>query len=89
MSIEYCEKCDEHIDTDFNAEHFDEEVNGCETTYQEEAIKLFEDTFGLKKSPLTELKEMVADLHKPFAGFIEIEQARQEKAQDHALAEKI
>lgn len=25
MSIEYCKKCDEYIDTDFNAEHFDEE----------------------------------------------------------------
>ncbi len=25
MSIEYCHKCDRHIDTDFNAEHFYED----------------------------------------------------------------
>lgn len=25
MSIEYCEYCDEHIDTDFDAEHFETE----------------------------------------------------------------
>jgi len=36
MSIVYCHKCDTYIDTDFNAEHFDEEVRGCETSYQEE-----------------------------------------------------
>lgn len=24
MSIEYCFKCDEYIDTDYNAEHFEE-----------------------------------------------------------------
>jgi len=35
MSIQYCEKCDSHIDTDFNSEHFDEEVNGCESTFEE------------------------------------------------------
>jgi len=35
MNIEYCDKCDSHIDTDFNAEHFDEEVNGCEATFEE------------------------------------------------------
>jgi hypothetical protein len=23
MSVVYCEHCDKHIDTDFNAEHFD------------------------------------------------------------------
>ena len=32
----YCEKCDTHIDTDFDCEHFDSEVDGCETEYQEE-----------------------------------------------------
>lgn len=31
MSIEYCEQCDGYIDTDFNAEHFDDEFGGCET----------------------------------------------------------
>ena len=36
MSIVYCHKCDIYIDTDFNVEHFDEEVEGCETSYQEE-----------------------------------------------------
>ena len=35
MSIEYCEKCDGYIDTDFNSEHFDEEVGGCEATFEE------------------------------------------------------
>ena len=24
MSVVYCQDCDKHIDTDFNAEHFDE-----------------------------------------------------------------
>ncbi len=24
MSVIYCEDCDKHIDTDFNAEHFDD-----------------------------------------------------------------
>jgi len=24
MSIQYCDNCNKHIDTDFNAEHFDE-----------------------------------------------------------------
>lgn len=23
MSVEYCYKCDQYIDTDYNAEHFD------------------------------------------------------------------
>ena len=35
MSVVYCDKCDKHIDTDFNAEHFDE-VDGnieCEEEY--------------------------------------------------------
>ena len=36
MSIQYCEKCDQYIDTDFNAEHFDEEVGGCEDTFEED-----------------------------------------------------
>ena len=39
MSIQYCDKCDTYIDTDFNCEHFDDEVNGCETTFQEADIK--------------------------------------------------
>ena len=30
----YCEKCDSYIDTDYNAEHFDDEVNGCETMFE-------------------------------------------------------
>lgn len=34
MSIQYCEKCNQYIDTDFNSEHFDDEVNGCETTFE-------------------------------------------------------
>ena len=38
MSIEYCNKCDRQVDTDFNAEHFGEEVNGCEATFEEEEI---------------------------------------------------
>ncbi len=36
MSIVYCEKCDKYVDTDFNAEHFDKEVDGCEDNYEEE-----------------------------------------------------
>ena len=32
MSVQYCHKCDTIIDIDFNAEHFDDEVDGCETT---------------------------------------------------------
>jgi len=39
MSITFCDKCDNYIDTDFNAEHFDEEVKGCETSYEQEIIK--------------------------------------------------
>ena len=35
MSVMYCEHCDKYIDTDFNAEHFDE--NGdCEEAKEEE-----------------------------------------------------
>lgn len=34
MSIQYCFDCDEHIDTDFNAEHFDGEE--CSITNHEE-----------------------------------------------------
>jgi hypothetical protein len=34
MSIQYCEKCNQYIDTDFNAEHFADEVGGCETTFE-------------------------------------------------------
>lgn len=26
MSIEYCEKCNKHIDTDYDSEHFDEHM---------------------------------------------------------------
>ncbi len=29
MSIVYCEYCDKHIDTDFNAEHFDYDTDEC------------------------------------------------------------
>jgi hypothetical protein len=29
MSVMYCEHCDQYIDTDYNAEHFDEDGN-CE-----------------------------------------------------------
>ena len=29
MSIQYCYYCDQHIDTDFNAEHFDSEEYEC------------------------------------------------------------
>lgn len=36
MSIQYCEKCGNYIDTDFNAEHFDEEFDGCEYNHIEE-----------------------------------------------------
>lgn len=35
MSVEYCEYCNEHIDTDFNVEHFYDE-NGI---YSEKCIK--------------------------------------------------
>jgi hypothetical protein len=35
MSIQYCEKCDANIDTDYDAEHFDEEYNGCRDTFEE------------------------------------------------------
>jgi len=38
MSIIYCDKCDKFVDTDFNAEHFDEEVNGCEATFEEKTF---------------------------------------------------
>lgn len=34
MSIEYCKQCEKYIDTDFNAEHFDKEVGGCEDTFE-------------------------------------------------------
>jgi hypothetical protein len=44
MSMEYCEKCDQFIDTDFNAEHFADDVNGCETTFEEKRTVSF---FGL------------------------------------------
>jgi len=30
MSLMYCHQCGNHIDTDYDAEHFDDEVNGCE-----------------------------------------------------------
>jgi hypothetical protein len=33
MSIVYCEKCQKYIDTDYNAEHFEEDVDGCEDIY--------------------------------------------------------
>jgi len=33
MSIEYCKECNSYIDTDFNAEHFDKEVEGCEIAF--------------------------------------------------------
>jgi len=39
MSLEFCDKCDTVIDTDFNAEHFDEDVQGCETTYLERQVE--------------------------------------------------
>lgn len=29
MSVIYCHDCDENIDTDFNAEHFDYETGAC------------------------------------------------------------
>lgn len=29
MSVVYCESCDKHIDTDFNAEHFKEGTEDC------------------------------------------------------------
>ena len=35
MSVEYCEKCNQTIDTDYNSEHFGEDVNGCESTFEE------------------------------------------------------
>ena len=34
MSIEHCPKCNQNIDTDFNAEHFADEVGGCEITFE-------------------------------------------------------
>lgn len=34
MSIEYCDKCGKNIDTDLNAEHFADEVSGCEDTFE-------------------------------------------------------
>jgi len=36
MSIEYCFYCDVHIDTDFNAEHFDTEDEQYECIIAEE-----------------------------------------------------
>lgn len=30
MSIEYCEKCGNRIDTDYDSEHFGEDGEGCE-----------------------------------------------------------
>lgn len=38
MSIQYCEKCEDYIDTDFNAEHFDDDVNNCEATFEENDV---------------------------------------------------
>lgn len=58
----YCEKCDQQIDTDYDAEHFDE----CGT-----------------KSLLQELKESLEDLHKPFAGYIEVERKLEVKCMCH------
>jgi hypothetical protein len=34
MSVEYCTKCDQYIDTDFNAEHFADEVANCEDMFE-------------------------------------------------------
>lgn len=48
MSIEHCDKCGKMIDTDFNAEHFDEEVEGCEDTYEEK----LDETITYPKCPV-------------------------------------
>lgn len=39
MSIQYCHPCDEYVDTDFNAEHFDEEGNCAEIEEIEQELK--------------------------------------------------
>ncbi len=36
--MEYCKNCDRHIDTDFNAEHFEDE-ECCKATYGENNTK--------------------------------------------------
>jgi len=47
MSIQHCEKCNSDIDTDFNAEPFDEEANGCEATFTEcGAVKCYTGCVG-------------------------------------------
>ena len=39
MSIEYCQKCSKYIDTDFNTDHFDKEVDCCETKFEAEQAR--------------------------------------------------
>lgn len=58
MSIEYCHKCDTLIDTDFNAEHFDEEFEGCQTN--KEARNLVEKTFFGGKDILADLNKVLS-----------------------------
>jgi len=36
VSIEYCNFCDQHIDTDFHAEHFDTKHKECECIMEED-----------------------------------------------------
>ena len=36
MSIEYCYYCDTHIDTDYNAEHFEVDNNKYRCTMEEQ-----------------------------------------------------
>lgn len=33
MSMQHCHQCDTTIDTDYNAEHFFEDVEECETIF--------------------------------------------------------
>lgn len=49
MSIQYCHKCGKTIDTDFNAEHFADEVDGCEDTFEEDETGLKKYLKALKK----------------------------------------
>ena len=70
MSVVYCDKCNSQIDTDFNAEHFDQEVNGCEATFTEcGAVKCYqgcvEDTDWCKEHQSKETEELGTLINNP------------------------
>ncbi len=59
MSIMYCENCQKHIDTDFNAEHFDECLD-----YQCDNFDEF-----VEKNKLTDLDEALEMWNEEIANY--------------------